>query len=264
MRRPTRSLSVGWRSQIGVIRALMLRDMMMRYGRDNVGFVWIVLEPMILTSGVMVIWTVTMGNTKYGLKLVELILTGYMPLTLWRHTTNGCVTLFRRSASLLYHRSITLYDIVIARVLLEFVATTAAFLVVWGTLYVSGLASGIASLDLLILGWCMMGWLAGATAFILAALTEISETSERFVQPIQYLTIPVSGAFSPIDWLPYWAQEAILLNPMAHCYEVFRAGYFGSSYNAHYSLSYFCSFAFALTFLGIVAIHWVRPRVQLN
>lgn len=254
----------GWITQFRTIRALMLRDMMMRYGRDNIGFVWVILEPMILTAGVMVIWTTTMGSAKYGIKLIELVLTGYMPLTLWRHMTNSCVTLFRRSAPLLYHRNITLYDIVIARVLLEFIAATAAFLVVWGTIYLAGLAAAIASWDLLILGWLMMGWLAAASGLLLASLTELSETSERFVQPIQYLSIPISGAFSPVDWLPQWAQDAILLNPMAHCYEVFRAGYFGPTYAAHYSLMYFSCVAGILSFVGIASVRWIRPRVQLN
>lgn len=261
---PTRNTLLRLRAQARTIRALMLRDMMLRYGRENIGFVWVVLEPMILTAGVMVIWTVTMGNTKNGLKLIELVLTGYMPLTLWRHMTNCCITIFRRSASLLYHQSIGLYDILIARLLLEFIATSAAFLVVWGTLYTLGLVAGIASLDRLLLGWCMMGWLATTGAFLLATITEVSETSERFVQPFQYLSIPLSGAFSPVDWLPQWAQEILLLNPMVHCYEAFRAGFFGPSYVAHYSLPYFCSFTFVLTFVAVISVHWIRPRVQIN
>jgi len=42
-----------------------------------------------------------------------------------------------------------------------------------------------------------------------------------------------------VDWLPKWGQEVILLNPMVHCFEVFRAGYFGSSVVMHYSYGYF-------------------------
>ena len=97
------------------VSALILRDMMMRYGRDNIGFAWVVLEPMILTAGVMVVWSFTMGSAKYGIRLVEFILTGYMPLTLWRHMTNSSVTQFRRSAPLLFHRRVSLLDISYAK-----------------------------------------------------------------------------------------------------------------------------------------------------
>lgn len=264
MRLLTSKLMRGARIQARIIRALMLRDVMMRYGRDNIGFVWIVLEPMILTAGVMTIWSYTMGTDKYGLKLIEFILTGYMPLTLWRHLTNSMLTLFRRSSPLLYHRQITLFDIISAKLALEFIGTSAAFVVVWGALYAVGLAGDIARLDLLILGWMMMAWLASSVGLILAAMTEWSETSERFVQPMQYLSIPISGAFAMVDWLPTWAQHLILLNPMVHCYEVFRAGYFGSAVVTHYYLLYFASCSFVLMFCGVNLVKYMRARVQLS
>jgi capsular polysaccharide transport system permease protein len=254
----------GLRVQSRNIRALMLRDMMVRYGRNNIGFTWVILEPMILTAGVMLFWSLTAGSTKLGVKVVEFVLTGYMPLTLWRHLSSTGVMLFRRSAPLLYHNSISVFDLVFAKALLEFIGTSIAFLVVWGILNVSGVVADISRVDLLVLGWLMMAWLATAFGLILAALTEYSETSERFIQPFQYLSIPVSGAFTMVDWLPQWGQDAILLNPMVHCYEVFRAGYFGPGVVTHFSYAYFSSWAYALTFIGIVVVHRTRARVQLN
>src|SRR5258708_25019048 len=106
MPRDVRELLRGWSIQRRSIRALVLREMMMRYGRDNIGFTWVILEPMILTAGVMVIWSIMWGEEKEGSLLVEVVLTGYMPLTLWRHMTGAPVLIFRRSSSLLYHRSI--------------------------------------------------------------------------------------------------------------------------------------------------------------
>jgi capsular polysaccharide transport system permease protein len=253
----------GFAVQARNLRALVLRDMMMRHGRENIGFFWVILEPMILTLGVMVIWSTTMGSEKMGLKLVEVILCGYMPLTLWRHTTNSAVGIFRGSVALLYHSKISLFDIIASKIILEFIATTAALLVVWGSLNVFGVVSDVARFDLLMLGWLMMAWLATAAAMLLACATEYSEVSQHFVQPIQYLTIPISGAFIFVDWLPKWAQDAILLNPMVHCYEVFRAGFFGPSAMAHYSLPYFSACAFVLTYLGIAAVRRIRPRIQI-
>lgn len=246
------------------IRALVLRDLMMRYGRDNVGFAWVILEPLLLTVGVMIVWSFTMGASKQGVKVVEFILTGYMPLTLWRHMTNGPIGIFRRSAPLLYHRSITLFDILIARQVLEFISASAAFLVVWGFLYAVGIVSAIARPDLLLVGWAMMAWLAFGVGAIIATLTERSETAERFIQPIQYVILPLSGAFFMVDWLPSFAQHAVLLNPMVHCYEVFRAGFFGDTVTTHYDTAYFAPWALALLFVGVLAVQRVRAFVQLN
>ena len=264
MLRRRNALRHGLAAQFRNVRALILRDMMMRYGRDNIGFVWVILEPLLLTAGVMVIWCFTMGPIKHGVKLIEFVLTGYMPLTLWRHMSNSSISLFRRSAGLLYHRTISVFDILLGRLMLEFIGTTASFIVVWGSLCVAGLAAPIEKPGLLILGWIMMTWLAGAVGAIFSALTEASESAERFIQPIQYLTLPISGAFFMVDWLPSWAQDAVLLNPMVHCFEVFRAGYFGDYLPTHYDLLYFSAWALGLTFIGVMLVQRARSQVQLN
>lgn len=245
------------------IHALLLRDMMMRYGRGNLGFVWVILEPMILTVGVMIIWSI-MGPSKHGIKVIELILTGYMPLTLWRHLTNNVVNIFRGSSPLLYHRHVTVFDLVAARQALEFIATSTALLFVWGTLNSAGVMSDIRRLDLFILGWMMMAWFGIAFGAVVAAVTEVSETAERMIQPIQYLNIPLSGVFFMVDWVPDWAQHLLLYHPLVHCYEVFRAGYFGETVVTHYDLGYFATCAFVMSFIGVISIRAVRSRIQLN
>lgn len=254
----------GWRIQRQTIHALFVRELMTRYGRENIGFAWAVLEPMILTCGVMVIWTVMGGHDRDGVKAVELVLTGYMPLTLWRHLTGSVINMFRNNAGLLYHRRVSLLDLVIAKQLLESIGTTTAFIVIYSTLLLMGMIEGVQHWDLLLLGWLMMAWIGTAFGAILAAFTERYEVAERFIQPIQYLNIPISGAFYLVDWLPYWAQKLILWHPLVHCYEVFRAGYFGRAVVTHYELSYFTAWAFVLSYLGFRAIQRIRPHVRLN
>lgn len=260
---PRETLKSGWAVQARSIHALILRNLMLRYGRDNIGFLWVVLEPMILTAGVMIIWSL-LGSDKQGIKMVELVLTGYMPLTLWRHMTNSCVTLFRSNSSLLYHRRVSLFDIVAARLSLEFIGTTAALLIVCSALNIAGLAGDIQRYDLFILGWLMMAWISGGAGLVVAAATEVSETWERFVQPVQYLMIPISGAFFLVDWLPGWAQQLILYHPLVHCYEAFRAGFFGEAIVTNYDVGYFSLCAVAMIFAGILSVAAVRRRVQLN
>jgi capsular polysaccharide transport system permease protein len=257
------SLFEGWRVQRRSLHALMVRDMMMRYGRENVGFVWIVLEPMILSVGVMAIWT-AMGVDKAGVKAVEMVLTGYLPLTLWRHLTNTMVNLFRNSAGMLYHRRVTALDLVLSRQFLEVISTTTALLVVYSTLRVVGLVQSIDRLDLFLLGWLMMAWISMAFGMWLAVFTEKHEVAERFVQPMQYLNIPISGAFFFVDWLPSWAQKIILFHPLVHGYEMFRAGYFGNSMVTHYNLPYFVAVTFVLTFIAFRSVQKVSKHVRLN
>lgn len=235
----------------------------MRYGREHLGFVWVVLEPMLLTAGVLVLWTSLKGAFEHGAPIVELVLTGYMLLTLWRHMTNASILLHRRSIPLLYHRPVSGFDIFYARLLLEFSATTTALLFVWVPLALLGIVSPIADWGLAICGWLIMGALAtGAGALILIA-TEANETMEKFIQPIQYLLVPLSGTFFMVGWFSPNIQSLLLINPLVHCYEVFRAGFFGSAIETHFSISYVIIWALLLNFFGVVGIRYLCRHVQL-
>lgn len=260
----SRGLWQGWKIQSQTIHALLVRELMTRYGRENIGFAWAILEPMILTAGVMVIWTVMGGHNKDGVKAVELVLTGYMPLTLWRHLTGPVVNMFRNNSGLLFHRRISLLDLVIAKQLLEIIGTSSALVVIYVILTLLDIIEGAQHFGLVLLGWLMMAWIGTAFGAILAAFTERHEVAERFVMPLQYLNVPISGAFYMVDWLPPWAQKLVSWHPLVHCYEVFRAGYFGEMIVPHYDLVYFCAWAFALTFFGLRAIERIRRHVRLN
>jgi capsular polysaccharide transport system permease protein len=257
------SIVSGWRIQARNIHALMIRDLMARYGRDNIGFVWFVVEPILLSVGITFVWLIVGLGKQEGVKVVELVLTGYVPLTLWRHMTGPIIHVFRGSRSLLYHRRISLFDLVLARLLLEFLGATVALLLYLGTLVLTGAVEGVESMDYFVLGWFMMAWIGTAMGMLIAVASELSETAVRFINPLQYLNLPISGCFIMVDWLPPAAQKAIMYHPMVHCYEVFRHGYFGDTVPTHYDIAYFVVCAFVLTFFAFVAMFRVRSRVEV-
>jgi capsular polysaccharide transport system permease protein len=259
----THLLRSGWNVQRHSLHALFVRDLMMRYGRAHLGFAWVVLEPMLLTVGVLILWSILRGGYEHGLRIIELVLTGYMLLTLWRHLTNSMILLFRRSTALLYHRRVSLYDIFFSRLLLEFAGTTLALMFVMFTMLLLGLINPIEDWSLVIGGWLLMAFLATGTGAVILAVTEWNETAEKFVQPIQYLLIPLSGTFFMVGWLPSSAQTAILFNPMIHCYEMLRSGFFGPAIDTHYSTTYVISWAFFLNFVGIWGMQRIRKNLQI-
>src|SRR5262245_54593735 len=133
-----KALAAGLAVQFRCLRALMIREMMMRYGRNNLGFLWVFIEPMLLCVGVMIVWSLIRVPFEHGIPLVAFVLTGYMPLTLWRHITNGGLHAFLRNSGLLYHRHVSLLDVFFTIVTLEFAGTTTAFFLVAATLIATG------------------------------------------------------------------------------------------------------------------------------
>src|SRR6185437_3863034 len=82
---------------------------------------------------------------------------------------------------------------------------------------------------LLIGAWVLQAWFSFGIGLIIAGLSEMFEAVEHFVAPVLYITLPISGAFYLVDWLPSYLQDIVLWSPLVHINEMFRAGVFGSS-----------------------------------
>jgi capsular polysaccharide transport system permease protein len=210
---------------------------------------------------VLTLFSITKSSHEHGTHVLSMVLTGYMPLTLWRHTTNQGIFLLRRSYSTLYHRNVTLLDVFLARMILEGIGTTAALLAVYGMLLAADIVNVIAKPGHLIAAWFLLWWLGASVTLLIAAMTETNETSERFIQPFQYLIVPLSGVFFMVDWLPYRFQAFIIYNPVTCCIEFFRDGFFGNSVVTHYDPIIPIFYSLILSGLGLHLLKSARDNM---
>jgi capsular polysaccharide transport system permease protein len=252
------------RAHVNVLRALIIRDLMGRFGRNHLGFVWTIMEPMILCVGVMLIWSEIHEPVIHGIPIVAFVFTGYMTLTLWRHLTGPLVRLLSNKANLLYHRPVSHADILLARSALEFLSTTAAAGVIYFVLLAIGLIEPMKDPGLVLAGWLFTAWYFGAQGLLISVWTECWEPAEKFIGPFNYLQLPISGCFAMVDWLPNYAQKWILLNPSVHCFEIVRAGFLGDEITTHYDTAYLLAWCATLTVFAIAATYHVRDRLQVN
>jgi capsular polysaccharide transport system permease protein len=249
---------------LNVLRALIVRDLMVRFGRSHLGFAWTILEPMILCTGVMVLWSFTHSPTFHGVPIVGFVLTGYMPLTMWRHMTNPLTRILRSNVNLLYHQPVSHVHILLARSFVEFMSTTAALLVIFFVVRTLGLVGPVEDPGLALAAWLFTAWYFGAMGIAISAWTEYWEVLEKFLAPAQYLQLPLSGVFFMVDWMPNNIQKLLLLNPSVHCFEMFRAGFFGSETTTHYDPVYLAACSTVLTLIAAAATYHVRDRVQMS
>ena len=108
------SLTRSWAIQRRVISALVLREMLTRYGRHNIGFLWLFAEPMLFTVGVTFLWTATELMHGSDLPIVAFAITGYSSVLLWRNMPTRCIGALTPNLSLLYHRNVRPIDIYVA------------------------------------------------------------------------------------------------------------------------------------------------------
>lgn len=248
--------------QARVIGALLLREILTRYGRHNIGFLWLLVEPMLFTLGVAAVWTATKATHGSNLPIVAFAITGYSTVLLWRNTANRCTTAISPNGGLLFHRNVRVLDLFLARALLEIAGATASTIVLFGIFYMIDVLAPPHDLLLMLTSWSLLSLFSVGLAMTVGTLTEYSETYDRLWHTFTYLAFPLSGAVFMVDWLPSKVQDAFLLVPMVHAVELFRQGYFGDSINARGSLLYLAGSAAVMLLTGLCGASWTASRVE--
>jgi capsular polysaccharide transport system permease protein len=245
------TLRRSFKIQAIVINALLLREIITRYGRHNIGFFWLFVEPMMFTLGVATLWIVTGMSHHSDLPIVAFALTGYSTVLLWRNMPSRCIGSIMANSSLMSHRNVRMMDIFLSRVLLEAIGASISFASLAIVFWWFDVIALPENLFKVICGWLLVSWFGASLAIALGALYEQSEMVEKIWHPAAYLLFPLSGAAFLVEQLPDELRSFVLWFPMVNGVELIRDGYFGSKFNADYSVSYMITFNLALTFLAV-------------
>jgi ABC-type polysaccharide/polyol phosphate export permease len=247
----TGSLRRSFTIQVRVIWALILREIMTRYGRHNIGFLWLFVEPMLFTLGITALWTIAGMTHGSNLPITAFALTGYSTVLLWRNMPSRCVGAIAPNSSLMYHRNVRVRDFFVSRVALEAIGATMSFVTLALVFNFLGLMNPPENPLEVVEGWLLTAWFGMAFAILLGALSEKSEMVEKLWHPAAYLLFPLSGAAYLVDALPHDFQNTALLLPMVNGVEIVREGYFGSKIVAHYDVAYLISCNMVLTLFAL-------------
>lgn len=249
------------RVQGRVIDALLRREMLTRYGRHNIGFMWLFLEPMLFTIGVTILWTATKTFHGSDLPIAAFALSGYSSVLLWRNMPGRCIGALQANLPLMYHRNIRTGDIYAARLLLEFGGATISFAAL-SVLFITIEWMSVPEDFLTVAaGWLLIAWFGSALAIGLGALSYLSELVDKLWHPFSYILFPLSGAAFLVAALPRFAQEVVLWIPIVHGVELVRKGFFGSDARAIYDLSYLVTFNLVLSVASLILLRYVSRRV---
>jgi capsular polysaccharide transport system permease protein len=252
------------RVQARIIGALMVREAMSRYGHESLGFFWLMGEPLLLTCGVTVLWTLTGQTHGFGIDVIPFALSGYTMITLWRSLVFRSLHAMRQNVGLVFHSNVKFFDILAARALLDTIGILTAFFIAYVPLTALGFMEPMYDPMLLFGAWFLTAWFSFGVALILAGISELSEAAERFVHPIMYITIPVTGTFYMVYWLPEKVRDIALWSPLVHGSEMFRAGLFRPDVPTQWDAMYLLWWCMALTAIGLPITFYAQRHVRLE
>jgi len=251
--------------QMRVVAALMVREAQARYSQETLGFFWTIAEPMILTAGVIVLWSVTgRGEGRGQVSIFALALTAYSHVQLWRQISTGALGSVKASGWLFYHQNVKLFDVFLARGFLISLSVFTSFVIVatFGALF--DFMPPVRDPGLTVAAWGVDTFFCMSFASVVAGLSEISELVEKLIHPLMYLTLPLTGAFTLTSWLPPQARVIVNWSPLANACEMFRAGVFPDSIKTTWSLSYILISSLVLFLIGIPLMNQARKLINVQ
>jgi capsular polysaccharide transport system permease protein len=249
------------RIQRRIVGALLLRELLTRFGRRNIGFLWLFIEPMLFTGGVLGIWTLYHRDST-PFPLTAFCISGYGTVLLWRNTIGRCGNAVEPNRALMHHRNVRVIDLFLARIILEIAGASVSFLALVTLFTLLGSIAPPDDLAKMILSWALLAWFSASMALIVGALATISEPFERFWHIFAYLFLPASGAFFAVSALPESLQALATWIPTVNGTELLRAGMFGPAYEAHYDLAYLASLNLALMIPGLILVRHLQVTAE--
>jgi len=260
----TASLWDSFRIQSRVIGAMLMREILTRYGRKNIGFLWLFVEPMLFALTISLIWTVIRVKSFEGIPLFAFVLVSYLTVPLWRRTVSRCSGAIEANRSLLYHRHVSVLDFYFTRILLEVAGATMALV---GLVLLCALF-GVVPLPFdplqVVAGWLMLAWFGFGLALLVGSIIQRAPLLQKAWQPFSLVLFLTSAVFFPAYVVPAAGREILLWSPLVSGIEYLREGYFGPLVPYYYNMFYMAVFNLLLTVFGLVSVRLLGNRITAD
>ncbi|TWV82424.1 ABC transporter permease [Moraxella sp. VT-16-12] len=248
--------------QFRVVYALLMREIITRYGRHNIGFAWLFIEPTIFVAFISLFWGLVRAG-QHGIEMIPFAVIGYSVVLCWRNSASKVTKAIGANSGLLYHRNVTILDVFLARIWLEIFGALISFLLLSFIFYVLGEMSLPNDFLYMVYGGALLVWFTVAFSFVMGSLCELSDLVNRLWGMISFVMFPISGALFFVHWLPEIAKEYILYVPMVHFTEMIRHGYYGDVIPTYESIAYMISCNIILSFVGLMLIRHISHKAEI-
>ena len=251
------------RLQSNVVGALILRELHTRFGRENIGYLWIFAEPLLLAVAVGLLHSRSQYPLTGNIRTIPFAVAGYTLFIMFRSTVSRAETLLEANRPLLNHRRVTILDMLIARAALELASTTVVLVILLSAVATFGFGEWPADPLKIGVALLLMAWFSFAFSLLVAFLSHESHAFARLVHPALYLSLPLSGAFFSMLWFSAPIQHLLAWVPMVPMFELMRAGQFDGYPLEYARLGYPLACCGLMTVLGLASLRLMRKRVQV-
>ena len=240
---------------LSVWKALFLREAVSRLSAGRAAWLWLLLEPVINVTYMLVIYTVIRVHAVGGIDTAVWLMVGMLGFFMFRRTAAQTMNGIGANRALFTYRQVKPVDSVLVRAGLEGFLMILISIILFSGAALFGLdiipADPLAVLEAFFGLWMIGLGFGLATSVAVELVPEMGRLIGFILMPLYV----ISGVMLPIGSVPQPYRDYLLLNPIAHGLEAVRLG-FAPHYHAvpDLSISYIYGFAMVSIFLGL-ALH---------
>lgn len=240
-----------WKSQMLVIKALLKRELITRFGKYKLGALWVLIDPLLSVIVIGLMLGPIIGRSTGDIPYPFFILSGFILLSTFSGTISSSINAIPSNQGLFVFKKVQPLDPFLARFIFLLLSNTFAGLVFCLISRWLGMTFSTEQLPE-VFACVILTWLSGSGIGLLAGIASQKYVElEKVIQYIQRPLLFVSAVIYPLSVIPPEYAKYLLYNPLVHTIEYMRMSLFPGYVAEGVNLYYPAGFALCTMTLGI-------------
>lgn len=207
-----------------VIVAIILRETKTRFGRNQLGIIWALIEPIVYVGAFAVIRSVTRDAIPFGQDIALFLVSGLLTFRTFTALVSRSTSAIAANRALLAYPPVKPLDFIFARVILETIVMIFVWVVFLIILSMTADTQLIYHYDTFLIALCATFYLGLGIGVFNGTLSVVVPAWERIWSLLRLPLMLISALFFVPNLMPPWVQSIIYWNPVLHCVEWVRVG----------------------------------------
>ena len=249
--------------QVRIIHALILREILAKFGVRKLGYFWIIAETLMqvaIFAGIKFALGITMIK---GVHFIPFLVTGIVPFIYFRNTVMKTMAGVRANRGLLSLAQINFFDLFYARFFLETATYIMVFICALLITHFFIAEIHIHNMLMVLYAFFLMGFIGFGIGLIFSVIVSIFDSFKVIVGVYLKILYFTSGILFSLALIPqeYWPW--IALNPVVHTIEALRNSFFFSysPTDAFLNLDYAFKFMLVINLIGFLLVRKMKKWV---
>ncbi|BCB08514.1 hypothetical protein HHSLTHF2_24040 [Vreelandella venusta] len=253
-----------WQVTRSVWYAMFVREALSRTMGDRMGWFWMIFEPVAFVGIMIAVRSFIRGDRFIAnAEFIPWLIAGLMGFFLVREGMLRGMGAIDANRALFAYRQVQPVDSVLVRNFLEGSLRSLVFLVFIGGGLMLGLDMYPDNAIHVMAAWLSLWCLGLGAGLVTSASATLVPELGRVFRMISLPLLIISGVILPLNSLPHWLLEYLMLNPIPHGLETLRLGFF-ENYEVVHGTSMLYMWLFTLTLISLGLLMHLRFVDQLK